>query len=342
MKALLFNQINSSKIINIPKPKAKNDEVLIKVKVAGICYSDISAFKGEHAFRKPPVISGHEFSGIVVEKGKNVKKLQLGDRVIVEPHIGCGLCFFCKHGQYHQCHDKKIIGTKEWPGAFSEFVIAKEAMCYIMPKKMTFEEAAIIEPYCVGLHAVRRAEPKIGDSIAILGCGTIGITTLISTKLTGFHNILITDISEKKRKFALKLGADLVVDPKRENLEEISSSYTNNLGFDIVFIAAPSNEALKQALRICRRQGKIIMISSFPSEISFDASELRIRERALIGTSMYTSDDYCIAINQWSKGCLNLKSLITQKIGLEQFPEIIEKLANHKLPDDIKTIIIFD
>ncbi|MFZ7119810.1 MAG: zinc-dependent alcohol dehydrogenase [Eubacteriaceae bacterium] len=342
MKALSFNQVNSSKIVNIPKPEVKNDEVLIKVKAAGICYSDISAYKGEHAFRKPPVISGHEFSGIIVEKGISIKKLNIGDRVIVEPHIGCGSCFFCKHGQYHQCLKKRFIGTKEWPGAFSEYVIAKEAMCYIMPTKMSFEEAAIIEPYCVGLHAVRRAETKIGDSIAILGCGTIGITTLMGVNLTGFHNILITDISEKKRKFALQSGADLSVDPKKENLERISNLYTNNLGFDIVFVAAPSNEVLKQAFRICRRQGKIIMISSFPSEVCFDASELRIRERFLIGTSMYTSDDYCLAIDQWLKKSLNLKSLITQKIQLEQTPEIIEKLANHILPDDIKTIIFFD
>lgn len=312
------------------------------MKVAGICYSDVSAFNGTHAFRKPPIISGHEFSGEVVDVGENIRKFEIGDRVLVEPHIGCGHCFFCRHGNYNECINKRFLGTKDWDGAFSEYVIVEEPMCYLMPPKMSFEEGTLFEPYCVGLHAVRRAQVKMGDNLAILGCGTIGLTTLMSAKLSGSNNILISDISNKKRKMAIKIGADIAVDPKVDNVENISQKITDGLGFDIVFIAAPSNDVLKQAFEICRRQGKIIMIASFPKEIHFDSSKLRISERILMGTSMYTSDDYQISLKQWKKGYTNLKALITQKIKLEEAPKIISKLANHEMIDDVKTIIDFD
>ena len=140
----------------------------------------------------------------------------------------------------------------------------------------------------------------------------------------------------------MKYGEKIIVDSIKENLEEISKKITNSLGFDVVFVAAPSNEVLKQAFKVCKRLGKIVMIASFPDEVHFDAGQLRIRERTLIGTSMYTSDDYSIAIKAWSNGSLDLKSLITQEIDFENSPEVIRKLANHELIDDIKTMISFD
>jgi len=190
----------------------------------GICYSDVSAFNGTHAFRKPPFIAGHEFSGIIVEAGEEVSKFKIGDRVIIEPRIGCGDCFFCRHGHYNECENERFLGTREWNGAFSEFVIVEEPMCYHMSPKMSFEEGAILEPYCVGLHAVRRAKVRIGDNLAILGCGTIGLTTLMSAKLSGANNILVTDISNKKREMAIKKGADITVNPKLDNLKKFHTN----------------------------------------------------------------------------------------------------------------------
>ena len=194
IKALMFQEVKKAEIVELPIPKPKKNQILIKVKRAGICYSDISAFKGTHAFRKPPLVSGHEFSGTIFKKGENINSLKINDRVLVEPHLGCGICTFCRHGHYNQCTAKKFLGTDGWPGAFSEYVIVEETMVYKMPENMSFDEGAVLEPFCVGLHAARRAEIEIGNSVAILGCGTIGLTTLMSVKLSGWNGILVSDI----------------------------------------------------------------------------------------------------------------------------------------------------
>lgn len=300
------------------------------------------AFKGTHPYRIPPVITGHELSGEVIKLGEKVGNIQIGTRVAVEPHIGCGKCFFCRHGHYNLCIDKRLLGVGNWIGAFSEYVIAEESMCYPIPERMTFEEGAILEPYCVGLHAVRRANVGIGENVAILGCGTIGMMTLMSTKLSGASKIFVTEISGFKRKIALRNGADIAIDPiNKDPIREILYA-TGNLGVDVVFIAVPIKEVFKQALKLCRSQGSVILIATYEEENKIDLREIQLRERSLIGTSMYTSDDYEIALRQYSKGNLKLGSIITKRISLEQAPQIIANMAKGRMQNNIKTIICFD
>jgi len=180
MKALRFSHVGRSEIVEISRPIPKPDEVLIRVKAAGICASDIMAFKGKHSYRIPPVITGHELAGEIVERGSGISTLKIGDRVAVEPHIGCGICALCRQGHYNECPNKRLLGVGDWIGAFSEYVVAAEPMCHPMPGTMSFEEGAALEPLCVGLHAVQRANLRIGERIAVLGCGAIGMMTLIS------------------------------------------------------------------------------------------------------------------------------------------------------------------
>ena len=342
MKALKFKRIGQADIVNLPIPVPRKKEVLIKVKAAGICYSDIMAFKGTHPYRVPPVITGHELLGEIAKLGEKVSNLKVGTRVVVEPHIGCGKCFFCSHSHYNLCLNKRLLGTGKWIGAFSEYVIAEEKMCFPMPKGMTFDEGAILEPYCVGLHAIRRAKIGIGENIAILGCGTIGMMTLLGVKLSGPNKIFVTEISSFKRKIALDNGADLAINPIKEDPVRIALSLTGQLGFDVVFIAVPSNEVLKQALEICRKQGRIILIAAFEEEANFNLRKIQTDERTLIGSCMYTSDDYELAIKQYSKGNLNLNCVISKHISLTEAPQIIAQMAEGKASDNIKTIILFD
>jgi L-iditol 2-dehydrogenase len=342
MKAMKFTEALRAEIVDIQRPIPKTKEVLIKVKAAGICASDISAYKGTHTYRVPPVITGHELSGEVVELGADVAALKVGDRVAVEPHIGCGRCFFCRKGYYHECPQKRLIGAGDWIGGFSEYVVAAEAMCYALPEEMTFEEGAAIEPLCVGLHAVRRANIGIGERVAILGCGTIGMMTLLCSKLNSPQKILISDINAAKRNAALGHGADVAIDPVVENPLEKIRDETDGLGVDAVFVAVGLDEVMKQALQVCRCMGRVILIASHPGETAFNTRPIQSHELSLIGTSMYTSDDYLSAMALCKKGAFDLKSLITRRISLEEAPSVVSALASGNQTDDIKITICFD
>jgi 2-desacetyl-2-hydroxyethyl bacteriochlorophyllide A dehydrogenase len=342
MKALKFTEVRRSEIVEVARPIPKAGEVLIKVKAAGICASDVMAFRGEHPYRIPPVITGHELSGEIVESGPAVSTVKTGDRVAVEPHIGCGHCYLCRHGHYNVCLNKRLIGVGDWIGAFSEYVIAAEPMCHAIPDKMTFEEGAALEPLCVGLHAVRRAHMNVGERVAVLGCGTIGLMTLLSAKLSGPELLIATDISPFKREMARKSGADLAIDPLTQDpIEEVLKA-TDGIGVDTAFVAVEQESVLQQSVRMCKRMGKVVLIASFGGEVAFVPREIQLYERALIGTGMYTRDDYRSAIRLWEKGVLNINSLINQRISLDEAPDMVSALADGKGPDAVKIIIMFE
>jgi len=142
----------------VPVPAITDTQVLIKIKAAGVCHSDIMAFKGQHPYRVPPVITGHEAAGEVAAVGRAVTRVKPGDRVVIEPHIGCGTCWFCRRKEYNVCPDKRLIGVGTWMGVFAEYAMAEEPMCFRMPDGMSWEEGAAVEPFVVGLHAVRNVE----------------------------------------------------------------------------------------------------------------------------------------------------------------------------------------
>jgi (R,R)-butanediol dehydrogenase/meso-butanediol dehydrogenase/diacetyl reductase len=215
-------------------------------------------------------------------------------------------------------------------------------MCYLLPDEMTFEEGAAIEPLCVGLHAVRRANMGIGERIAILGCGTIGMMTLLCAKLAGPRKVIVSDINPAKRKAALEHGADVVLDPAAVDLSEKIRFETDGLGADAVFVAVGSDAVIRQAPQLCRRMGRVILIASYPDDIAFNTRPIQSFELNIMGTSMYTSDDYLTAIALCRKGIFDLKPLVTKRISLEEAPAIVSDLASGNQTDDIKTMICFD
>jgi len=290
----------------------------------------------------PPVITGHELAGEVVSIGKEVKHVRVGDRVAVEPHVGCGKCWFCKHGQYNLCSDKRLIGVGAWIGAFAEYVVAEEGMCFKIPSFVSWEEGATVEPFAVGYHAVHVSGMNIGHTVAILGCGTIGMMTLLASRIGGAISILATEPSEKKRKIAADIGADIVINPLQTDPVETALSTTKGKGIDTVFVTVSGTQVLKQALLMCRRGGTVVVVAVFPDETPVELWQVQNYERKLVGTNMYTSDDYEAVIQLLESGTLRLAPLISNRVPLMYAPETIKALADGERPDDIKTIISFD
>jgi len=343
MRAMRFPEAGRAEIVEAPIPTPGEGDVLVRVKAAGICASDAAAFQGKHDFRRPPVITGHELAGAVDQIGRGVTRLRPGDRVAVEPHVGCGLCVFCRQGHYHECPQKRFVGVGDWIGAFAEFMVATEGMCHPLPEGMTYEEGACLEPLCVGLHAVRRAGIRMGESVAILGVGTIGMMTLLGARCCAPGWIAVTDPSPAKRQMAERCGANLALDPFAQDPVEVIQQATDGLGVDAVFVAVAADAVLRQAVQMCRRMGRLVIIASFFQGGALEVRQIQARERTVIGSSMYTAEDYRLAIRLWGRGYLQaLPSLITERIPLEEAPEVVAALAAGAKPDNLKTVIHFD
>lgn len=342
MLAIEFSKIHEAQIVEVTKPEPAAGQVLVKVKNAGICHSDIMAYNGQHPYRVPPVITGHEAAGEVVTVGTGITALAVGDRVAIEPHAGCGNCDGCQRGFYHICSNKKLIGVGSWIGVFAEFVIADESMCHKMPTEMDYETGALLEPYCVGLHAANLAEITENDSVAILGCGTIGMMTLLAARQFDPKNIIISDLSETKRELALSKGASHAVDPKETDPVTFVSDHTDGRGADVVCITAPNKQVINQALRMTRRKGKVVLIATLPGDTEITTGEIQMHERMIMGSAMYNNHDYETAIKQWQQGKLDdLKHFISRRIELPEAPQLISEMAEGKGGEAIKNMICF-
>ncbi len=341
MKALKFTGVKKFEYLEVDKPQINRDQLLIQVKAAGICHSDVIGYLGLHPYRIPPVITGHEFSGVITETGDNVTEFKIGDRVFVEPHIGCGECEYCKNGDYNICLTKELIGVGEWTGCFGEYVAAYPSMCHRVPDHMSFEEAALAEPYCVGNHAVALAEvPKAGTAV-VLGCGTIGMMSIAALVAHGVSQVIGSDISRVKRDKAIDVGAAKVCNPLEEDVVQKVLESTGGLGADAVFIAAGFPGAVDQALRMSKKRGTVVMIAILENTIDFDMEPIQQGERKLIGSSMYTDKDYAFVQKKLEDKSLQLGSLITKRIAFEEAGSVIDAMSKGEYGDEIKIIISY-
>jgi len=301
---------------DVPLPSLAPDEVLIKVKAVGICGSDIEYFKSGRIGNfvvNSPLILGHEVSGEVVDIGRNVTSLRIGDRVALEPGIPCGKCVFCRSGRYNLCPDIRFMGTPPIDGAFREYIAHPETFTYKIPDDMSFEEAALLEPVSVGIHATRRADIQPGDVVAILGAGPIGLVTLQAARIRGATDILVTDLFDYRLEIAKALGATNVVNVSKRN----SSCLTDYLkACDVVIQTATGLEALAQSFQFAKRGGRIVLVGHLPSsQVPIDPNLLIVEELNLFGSFRYVNT-FPAAIKLLSAKLINSKILISLTFSL--------------------------
>lgn len=323
------------------KPKANSKDVLIKVKTAGICGSDLHLFKGTHAFRKLPAILGHEMAGEVIEVGNEVTKIKIGDRVTVEPQIGCGECEQCRQGFVNLCTNKIVPGTPKWGGTFADYFVAPENTVYKLGENVSYELGTLIEPLAVAVHAVRRISSLNNNSkksMAILGSGTIGLLSLVVAKKLGFDFVMNTDTVEFNLDKAKKYGSDVTANPLKEDILKLAKDVTDNKGFDVAIVAAGSKNILDQASSIVKRRGQIVLIAMITQEIPFYSYSIVFNEQTLTGAMTYQSRDFSEATDLINNG-LDLSGMITQRLPMEETQKGLEMLD--KKIDNIVKIIVY-
>lgn len=325
MKVAVVTEPFKVEIEEHPIPEVGENDVLIHVERAGICGSDLHLYKGTHAFRKLPAALGHEVCGTVCKIGSGVKRFQVGDHVTVEPQVGCGQCELCKSGNVNLCANKKVPGTPAWQGTFAEYFVAPEQAVYHLNANISFEVGTLVEPLAVAVQAMNCSNASSKDSIAILGCGTIGLLVLAVAKQRGYKKIFCTDTADFNRELAVKMGAQVAYDPVNCDVEKEIRKETEGKGVNLCVVAASAPNIIDQASTITGKLGEVVLVSMITKPIPVYTYSFVFNEQKLIGTMTYTTEAFRQACEMINEG-LDVAQIVTHCLPLEDAGKGLEIL----------------
>ena len=330
----------------IEKPVPKPGQVLIKVKYTGICGSDVPRVNGDACHYFPNVL-GHEFSGTVIEVGKDVTKVQVGDRVSGVPLVPCMKCEDCLKGNYSLCKHYSFIGSREF-GSFAEYVAVPEMNAVPFDENITFEQGAFFEPATVALHGLKRVPYEGGKTAAILGGGTIGMFVMQWAKIFGAAQTVVFDISPERLELGKRLGAGAGINTLDEDFMEKAKTLTGGKGFDYVFETAGNAATMKMAFELAANKAHICFVGTPTKELSFTVKEwenMNRKEFTLTGSWMsystpFPGEEWKLTAHYFKSGELKFdESFIFKKIPLSQIASAFELF---KVPGAVKGKILID
>lgn len=348
MKAALWYDTKDIRVETIPEPSLEKDQVKVKVYYCGICGSDLHEYLAGPIFipveephpiskDKAPIVMGHEFAGVVAAVGEDVTGIEVGDRVCVEPIYSCGTCHSCRKGHYNVCEHLGFIGLSGGLGGFSEYSVVPSKMIHKIPDNMTWEQAALVEPAAVAVHAVRQSDLKIGDSVAVIGTGPIGLLVIQAAKAAGASKIAAVEVSPERRDFAKQAGADLVIDPLERDAIQAVKEFTDGLGVDVAFEAAGIEAAIHTAIESTKPEGNVVNISIWEKPASIPVNQFILTERKMTSIIAYRNI-FPQVIQLIANGQMKATEFITKKISLDQIvAEGFEALTKNK--NQIKILV---
>jgi len=337
MKAAILKKPKVIKIEDIPKPKPKTNEVLIKIKEVGLCGSDVHYYNngriGNFVLRKP-IILGHESAGIVEEVGEDVKNLKAGDRVTIEPGVPCKRCNYCREGNYNLCSDIRFMATPPDDGAFIEYLTYDSDFVYKIPDNTSLTSGALIEPLSVGYSACTRANIAPGDIILILGSGPIGLATLEVAKIFGPSRIYIADINDYRLNVAKKNGAYETINILKQDIFKI----LKKIQIDLVIEASGVQESIINSVKIVKRGGKVIWIGMGNDSIPIPYPIVISKDLTVEGIFRY-KNTYSPIIKLLKDSKINIEYLVSHHF---KFKDILKAFKLSSRPNFNKLKIVID
>ena len=321
----------------IEKPKPKKNEVLVKVERIGICGSDIHVFKGIHPYTDYPIVQGHEASGTIEEIGSQVEDFNKEDKIILLPQVTCGKCFPCRNGMYYICNNLKVMGFQT-NGVAQEYIVLSKEMVLKIPRDLTYDEGAMMEPAAVAIHAIGRGGNISNKKVLILGAGPIGNLVSQAAKGLGAAKVMVTDKSDFRLNIAKECNIDFTVNPDHEDLHKAILDNFGEDGADIIFECVGIQDTISQAISVARKGSKIIIVGVYGGKPIVDLGLVQDRELSLIGTLMYQRNDFLNAIKLTKDGKLQLKKLITDEFPFSKFLEAYGHILEKK--DKVMKVII--
>lgn len=331
MKAALWYGIKDVRLENIEEPKVTKGNVKIKVKWCGICGSDLHEYLGGPIFiptDKPhpiskevaPVVLGHEFSGEIVEVGEGVTNLNIGDRVAVEPIVACGTCPACQEGKYNLCSSLGFHGLCGGGGGFAEYTVFPAKFVHKIPDGLSFEKAALIEPIAVAIHSLRVGKFMTGQSAIVLGAGPIGLATIEALKAAGASLVIVMQRKSVRQEYALRAGADIVIDPTEVNVAEEVKRLTGGIGADISFETTGAKIGFDTGIESIKYNGTMVVTSIWEEEISINPNTFIFSEKTIVGTIAYRNE-FPATMAQMNDCRIKVDGYITKKISLDDIVE---------------------
>ncbi len=303
-----------------PIPEITHHEILIKVKVAGICGSDVHFFDGSHPYRNYPRIHGHELSGIVEKIGEEVENVNAGDHIVVEPLIYCGKCYPCRIGKYNCCVNLQVIGAHV-DGGFAEYLKIPAHLAHKIPAELPFDLAATCEPYSIGYHSTHRAQVTEADIVLVLGAGAIGLTVIDFAKLAGAV-VYVAEVSPFRQNMARKFGADVIIDPSKEDTVAKILELTNGEGASVVIEATGNTTVMENTENLVAAGGRIVIAGLTNEKVAFTGIKFTNREMTVMGTRN-SAGEFPAVIDAIASGKTHSDILITKRFP---FSEIVSAL----------------
>jgi threonine 3-dehydrogenase len=323
------NAAPGAEIREVKIPGFGRGDVLVKVRAASICGTDLHIYEWDRWAQKrihPPLIPGHEFCGEVAAFGDEVTSVKEGDFVSAEMHVACGKCLQCRTGEAHICQNVKIIGV-DGDGAFAEYVVIPESNIWKLDPAIPPEYASILDPLGNAVHSVLAGEIA-AKTVAITGCGPIGLFSIVVARAVGAAQVFAIEVNEHRRKLAAAMKADVVLDPTHQDVRQIVEEQTGGLGVDVVLEMAGHPAAIRTAFDIVRRGGRISLLGLTSKPVSLNFSEdiifKGITVQGINGRRMYQTWYQMTALLKAGK--LDLHPAITDRIAMTDFSRAMERL----------------
>lgn len=332
MKALLYTEPYKLSIADMPLPQVDENEVLIRIKACGICGSDVHGYTGKTGRRIPPLIMGHEASGIIERVDSGVKgNLKIGQHVTFDSTVFCNSCSFCRSGMINHCLNRQVFGvsTENYRrhGAFAEYVTAPWWVVYPIPDELCFEHAAMLEPATVALHAINRTPICSEDTVVIIGSGVIGLFTIACAKLKNPRYIIAVDLDSARLKIASQMGANLVLNPRDDHIPETIKKLTDSLGANVVLEAVGIPETVNQAIDIVRNNGQVTLIGNITPRVELGLQKIVTREINIRGTCA-SAGEHRDCIDLFASRKINPAPILSKVLplseGAKAFKELLE------------------
>ncbi|UKS28044.1 galactitol-1-phosphate 5-dehydrogenase [Paenibacillus sp. HWE-109] len=330
MKALVYEGPRMMTIREVEIPAPGDDELLIRVEKAGICGSELSGYTGHNSLRKPPLIMGHEFSGIIEESGSRVTRLLKGDRVTVNPLISCGVCHDCRTGAAQLCQTRKLLGA-HIPGAFAEFIVVPAASTYKLDDHISLEEGTFVEPFACAVHVCRLLQLTTTDRLVIYGAGPIGLFTLQAAQVYGLRDIVIVDLNTSRLEIAQELGGIAVT-----GLDKLEDS-VKGCNFDAAVDAVGMEVTRSKCIEVVRPGGRVIFTGLHEADSKLPINHVIRNEVQMTGAFAYSPHDFEVALQWIGEGRVNLMPW-TLTAPLEEGSACFEKLISG--PGKVAKIIL--
>ena len=329
MKALVLTEYKHFELQDVAKPTIRPNEVLVRVQAVGICGSDVHGMDGSSGRRIPPIVMGHEASGIIAEVGADVRDWAIGDRVTFDSTVYALDDWYSRRGMYNLSDGREVVGVStpdfKRQGAFAEFVAIPQHILYAIPDNVTFTQAALVEPVAVALHAVSLTPIQVNDSAVVVGAGMIGLFVIQALKLAGCGTIIAIDLDDDRLALAQKLGATHIINAKSEDVPKQVQALTHGRGADVSFEVVGAGPTVKTAIDCVRKGATVTLVGNLAPTVEIPLQAVVTRQLRLQG-SCAINGEYEASLSLISSGRINVEAILSAEVPLSEGADWFKRL----------------